>query len=74
MLPTVEKLAEEYNDEVNIVKINIDDQRAIAQNLMSKAFQHFFFLEGNKIKESVKGLTSERILRKKIDALLNLLK
>ncbi len=71
LLPTVEKLAEEYKDDVNIVKVNIDQQRAIAQKFNVKSIPTLFFLEGNKIKDSLNGLTSEHVLRKKIDALIN---
>ena len=69
LLPTVEKLAEEYKDEVVIAKVNVDEQRDIAAKFQVRSIPSIFFLQGNKIKDSIKGVTSESVLRKKIKAL-----
>ena len=70
LLPTVEKLAEEYKDTVNIVKVNIDQQRALAEKFKVRSIPQLFFLEGNKVKDHIAGLTTEHTLRKKIKALI----
>ncbi len=71
LLPTVEKLAKEYKDDVEIVKVNIDKQRQLAAKFNVRSIPTIFFLKGNKVKNIVNGLASENDLRKKIKALLN---
>ncbi|MCL4110088.1 UNVERIFIED_CONTAM: hypothetical protein GTU68_057318 [Idotea baltica] len=71
LLPTVEKLAEEFKDKVEIVKINVDDQQEIASKFQVRSIPALFFMQGNKVKASHKGGASEITLRKKIKALLN---
>lgn len=66
LLPTVEKLAEEFAGEVEIVKVNIDEQRPLAEKFGVRSIPALFFLEGNQLKDSHKGGMSETQLRKKI--------
>jgi len=68
LLPIVEKLADEYKDKVEILKVNIDNQQKLAALFAVKSIPAIFFLEGNKIKDSLKGLASEHELRKKLKA------
>ena len=70
LLPTVEKLADEYKNDVEIVKVNIDQQTALAEKFKVRSIPQIFFLEGNKVKDQVNGMTSEHTLRKKIKALI----
>lgn len=70
LLPTVEKLADEFKQDVEIVKVNIDQQKALADKFKVKSIPQIFFLEGNKVVDHIKGLTSEHTLRKKIKALI----
>lgn len=69
LLPTVEKLADEYADEVEIVKVNIDQQRALAEKFGVRSIPSLFFLKGNQLHDSLKGLTTETELRRRITAL-----
>lgn len=69
LLPTVEKLADEFENEVNILKVNIDKQRDLAAKFKVRSIPAIFFLQDNKIKDSITGLTTEHTLRKKIKAL-----
>lgn len=70
LLPIVSKLAKEYEDKVEIVKVNIDQQRDLALKFKVRSIPQLFFLEGNKIKNHIQGLTSEHTLRKSIAALI----
>lgn len=70
LLPTVEKLAEEYAGEVEIVKVNIDHQRPLAEKFGVRSIPALFFLEGNQVKDSLKGMASEHELRKRISKLV----
>jgi len=71
LMPTVKKLASEYKEDVEIVKVNIDEQRDIATKFNIKSIPTLFFGQGNKIKDRINGLASEHTLRKKIDALVS---
>ncbi|WP_273445392.1 thioredoxin [Neolewinella agarilytica] len=69
LLPTVEKLADEFSDSVDVYKINIDEQRDLAAKFQVRSIPSLFFMKSNKIKDSLKGMASEHQLRKKIKAL-----
>lgn len=69
LLPVVNKLANEYKEEVSIVKVNIDKQKDIATKFNIRSIPTLFFGEGAKIKDRLNGLASEHTLRKKIEAL-----
>jgi len=70
LLPTVESLAAEYEGKITVAKINVDTQTALAQKFGVKSIPALFFMEGNKVKASLKGMASEHQLRKHIKALL----
>jgi len=70
LLPTVEKLAREFKEDVDIVKVNIDKQQALAKKFGIRSIPQIYFLKGNKVQDHIKGLTSETTLRKKIKALI----
>ena len=69
LLPTVEKLAEEFEGEVEILKVNVDQQRDLAAKFMVRSIPAIFLMDSNKVVDTVKGLTTEATLRKKIEAL-----
>jgi len=71
LLPTVNKLAGEYKADVEIVKVNIDEQKDIATKFNIRSIPTLFFGEGSKIKDRINGLASEHTLRTKIDALIS---
>ncbi|WP_235297391.1 thioredoxin [Portibacter marinus] len=71
LLPTVEKLAKEFEGQVEIVKINVDEQRDIASKFQVRSIPSLFFMVGNKVKSSHLGMASDVTLRKKIQTLLN---
>jgi len=70
LLPTVEKLAKEYKEDVDILKVNVDQQGALAEKFKVKSIPQLFFLSGNQVKAQLKGMTTEHIIRKKIKALI----
>ncbi len=70
LLPIVEKMADEYKKDVDILKVNVDNQRDLAQKFQVRSIPALFFMEGNKVKDSHKGMTTEGTLRKKIKALI----
>ena len=69
LLPTVEKLAEEYDGDVEILKVNVDEQRELASVFEVRIIPSIFFIKGNTVTDKLKGLTTESNLRTKIESL-----
>lgn len=69
LLPTVEKLSDEFKDTVEIVKANVDTQQELAAKFGVRSIPSLFFMKDNKVLDSLKGLASETTLRKKIKAI-----
>ncbi len=70
LLPVVEKLSTEFKDQVEILKVNIDEQRELAAKFKVKSIPSIFFLKENKVYDTVNGVASESALRKKVEALI----
>jgi len=70
LLPTVEKLADEFKEEVIIAKVNVDTQQDLAAKFKVRSIPSIFFLTANEIKDKVNGLVSEAVLRQKIKAIV----
>lgn len=70
LLPTVEKLAEEYKDDVEIVKVNVDKNADLARQFNVRSIPSLFFLKDGEVLDSLKGFVSEPVLRNKVDALV----
>ena len=70
LLPTVEKLSKEYEGKVDILKVNVDEQRDLAAKFNVRSIPAVFFLKENKILDKSLGLASEQNLRAKINALV----
>lgn len=73
LLPTVEKLAEEYEGDVEIFKVNVDEQRELASAFQVGSIPSIFFVKGKTVTDKLKGLTTESNLRQKIETLKALL-
>lgn len=69
LLPTVEKLAIEFEGDVEILKVNVDEQKELASVFQVRSIPSIFFIKGNTIADSLKGLTTENNLRSKIESL-----
>lgn len=74
LLPTIEKLAKEYNGEIAIKKVNIDENRELATNLQIKSIPSLiYFSEGEVIGRST-GVVPENELRIQLKKLVENLK
>ncbi len=69
LLPTVEKLADEYKGDVEILKVNVDQHQELASKFQVRSIPAIFFIKGNTITDKLKGLTTENNLRTKIESL-----
>ena len=69
LLPTVEKLADEYEGNVEIRKVNVDQNQALAAEFGIRSIPALFFLKDQKVVDRVQGVVPEAQLRSKLDAL-----
>ena len=70
LMPTVEKLAKEFDGTAEIQKINIDKNPEIAAKFNVRSIPTLFFIKYQKIVERINGMTSETTLRKKLKSML----
>ena len=71
LLPTVEKLSEEYEGKVEIQKVNVDQNRDLAIKYGVRSIPTLFFIKDTEIVDKLNGIVSESVLKEKIEALLN---
>jgi len=70
LLPIMDKLSDEFKDEVAIYKINVDQQRDLSAKFKVRSIPAVFFLKGNKVKDSFLGMNSASAIKKKIKNLI----
>ncbi len=71
LLPTVEKLAKEYEGNIEIQKVNVDKNSELASKFSVRSIPALFFLKNGKIVDTINGAVPENILRDKLEALIN---
>ena len=71
LLPTIEKLSEEYDGKVEIQKVNVDQNRDLAIKYGVRSIPALFFIKDTEIVDKLNGVVSESILKEKLEALLN---
>jgi len=71
LLPTVEKLSEEYEGKIEIQKVNVDQNRDLAIKYGVRSIPALFFIKDTEIVDKLNGLVSESILKERLEALLN---
>ena len=67
--PVYEKLAEEYAGKALFLKVNVDEEQIIAQNLSISSIPTFFWLNKNEIRDRVVGANRsalEKMIKKAI--------
>lgn len=67
--PIIEKLATEYENKVEIVKVNVDEESAASAKYGIRNIPTVLFLKGGEIVDKVVGVAAENIYREKIEAL-----
>lgn len=71
LLPTIKKLATEYEGRMSVYGIDIDKTQSIAMKCGVMSVPTLILFKQGKPVERVVGMVSERDLRKKIDAQLS---
>lgn len=70
LLPTVERLAAEYDGKVEVRKVNVDQNRELATQFQVRSIPALFFMKDQVVVDRVNGLVQENELRVKLDALV----
>lgn len=70
LLPTVERLAKEYEGKIEIQKVNVDQNGELAEQFEVRSIPSLFFIKNNQIVDKVKGAISENVLREKLNLLI----
>jgi len=71
LLPTVEKLAKEYEGRIEIQKVNVDENPDLANKYRVRNIPALYFIKDAVMVDKVVGLASESELRIKLDQLMN---
>ena len=71
LLPTVERLSEEYEGKIEIQKVNVDQNRDLAIKYGVRSIPALYFIKDTKIIDKLNGVVSESALKEKLEALLN---
>lgn len=69
--PVLEKLADEYDGQVKVGKINIDDNPALAQAFQARSIPMVVGLKGNEPQDVVMGFQGEPPLRELFEKMVN---
>ncbi len=70
LLPTIEKLAEKYENDFVIRKVNVDTNPALAQQFKVRSIPALFVIKDQKVEKSLIGLQSQAALEKVIQEYL----
>ncbi len=64
LLPIVEKLADKYEGEIIVRKVNVDQNPALAQKFKVRSIPALFIIKDKEIQQRLVGLQSEHTLDK----------
>ena len=59
--PAFAKMSDKYKDKAKFIKVNVDEEQAIARAFNIRGVPSFFILQGNKIKEMVVGADLKKL-------------
>lgn len=68
-LPVVEEVSSKYADQVEVLKINVDEAPDIAQAFGVRSIPALFLLQNQEVVDRMVGYQSQQVLEQKIDAL-----
>ncbi|MCK8816966.1 thioredoxin [Natroniella sulfidigena] len=67
--PVLDEIADEYEDQIKVVKVNVDDNQTLAQEYQVTSIPNIiFFKEGEQVEQQV-GFASKDGLVSKIDSI-----
>lgn len=65
-LPVVDRIADKFSNDVEVLKINVDEHPAIAQQYGVRSIPALFLVQDRNIKDQMVGYQSEAVLEDKI--------
>ena len=68
--PVLDELSDEYEDRLEIGKVNIDDHQAIAGEYGIRAIPTLLLFKDGQVAEQIVGMRSKRDLKSSIDRLM----
>ena len=68
--PIVEEIAEEYQGKAKVCKVDVDQNRELAEKFSIMSVPTLIFFKDGEMKETVVGAVSKEHLTEKLDALL----
>lgn len=71
LLPIVENLAEQHKDQIDVVKINVDQAREIASEFQIRSIPQLFFIKDRKVLEQLGGVQTTAYLKSRIEKYAN---
>lgn len=69
-LPVVEQLSAKHADEVEVLKVNVDDHPDIASAFGVRSIPALFILQDQQVVDQMVGYQSEQVLENKLAALV----
>jgi thioredoxin 1 len=71
LLPTIQKLAEEYEGKVAIKKVNVDENSELAAQFQVRSIPTLIYFSEGKVAGRLTGLTSESDLKNQLNKLIS---
>ena len=68
--PIIEKLVDEFEGKANICKVNTDEENDLASKFGIRSVPTIIFMKNGKVVAQMIGVTSEQVLRDKINSFL----
>jgi thioredoxin 1 len=71
LMPTVEKISHEFQDDIEVRKVNVDQNRELAAKFGVKSIPSLFFLKGDEILDRTVGLVTANTLIEKVNNMIS---
>lgn len=70
LLPTIEELAKEYKGQVEIAKVNVDQNPKLAAKFQVRSIPALFLIQESEVVKNFVGIQSKTTLKTEIDSLI----
>ena len=70
-MPTVEKISHEFQDDIEVRKVNVDQNRELAAKFDVRSIPSLFFLKGDEILDRTVGLVTTNTLIEKVNNMIS---
>jgi thioredoxin len=70
LLPIVDELTDEYKDNAEIVKINVDKSQELAAQFQVRSIPALFFIKNKEVVNKLQGLQTKKTLSEELNKLI----